>query len=420
MQLSSNSPDSTNSLSQPQVNQVKKHIQATWSMTIKSASGETALPKPFTVPSPKGHGVFHLVFYWDTYFTSLGLVRDGLEEQACDNAENMMYLIETLGFVPNYNAKDAFNRSQPPVAALQIELCLPFRKDLAWRQRAYLALEQEYAFWMAIRRLPCGLNHYGSHAMPKDLIGCGDERKPIIPGREDPVALLKYYANGYAVLESGWDFTPRWMDDPCLDSAAVDLNSLLFALERVQANLARELGNGREEIWRDRMEARRILMERLLWDEERGLFVDYSEASGQRSMIISAASYFPLFCGLANSEQADRSARALSVLETDFGLDTCAPGDRLQRYQWDTPNMWPPLVWAAVSGLQQSGQKERSRTLARNFVATVVRNFETTGQLWEKYNAHTGKLDVSNEYEMPPMLGWTAGAFLASCEVAGY
>jgi alpha,alpha-trehalase len=50
-------------------------------------------------------------------------------------------------------------------------------------------------------------------------------------------------------------------------------------------------------------------------------------------------------------------------------------------------------------------------------VNVVSRNFEATGNLWEKYNASTGSIDVQNEYEMPPMLGWTAGVFLHALEL---
>jgi alpha,alpha-trehalase len=422
MKSSSSTLPPASASSQERAGLVKKYIHDNWPATIRTATGEYGLPRPFTVPSPDGHEMFNLFYYWDTYFTSLGLALDGNHEQACDNAENMMYEIETYGFVPNYNRLDGINRSQPPFAALQIELCLPFRKDTAWRQRAYAALEQEYAFWMAGRRLACGLNCYRSHGSPKDFEGCGnavESRMPTMPDRGDPAVRLVFASNALAIAESGWDFTPRWATDYCQDSAAVDLNSLLFSLERVQADLAEKLENGRAGVWRERMKTRQALMVRLLWDEDRGLFVDYSEASGKRSTIISAASYFPLFCGMANSKQAERSAYALAALETEFGLDTCVPGERPQHYQWDSPNMWPPLVWVAVSGLRQIGEEARGRTLARKYVETVVRNFETTGQLWEKYNALTGQLGGSEEYAMPPMLGWTAGVFLACCEVAG-
>lgn len=397
-----------------EVNAVKQYIHETWPKTIMPG-GQEGLPKSFTVPS---WTLFKAFYYWDTYFTSIGLVRDGQKEVACNNAENMMFLIEKMGYVPN-GSRAELTRSQPPIAALQIRLCLEFVKDRDWLARAYAALEKEYGNWMATHAFPDGLNHYGNYATPLQmeqlLRSCRGRLAATIP--DEPVARQKFAAHVIAVAESGWDFSPRW-GDHCQNYGSVDLNSLLFALEGVEADLAKELANGRESLWRNRMEARRTLMNRLLWDDERGLFVDYDESTGQKSAFISAASYFPLFCGLASPLQAERTAKALAQLETPYGLDTCVPGKRLQKYQWDSPNLWPPLQWVAVSGLLQTGHREEARLLARKYVATVVRNFKRTGQLWEKYNASTGMTDTADEYKMPPMMGWTAGVFLACCEVA--
>lgn len=44
--------------------------------------------------------------------------------------------------------------------------------------------------------------------------------------------------------------------------------------------------------------------------------------------------------------------------------------------------------------------------------------FEETGNLWEKYNVVEGNINVSNEYEMPAMMGWTAGVYLELKEYA--
>jgi alpha,alpha-trehalase len=41
----------------------------------------------------------------------------------------------------------------------------------------------------------------------------------------------------------------------------------------------------------------------------------------------------------------------------------------------------------------------------------VERCFAQTGHLWEKYNMLDGSVNVQNEYDMPPMLGWTFGVY---------
>jgi alpha,alpha-trehalase len=274
---------------------------------------------------------------------------------------------------------------------------------------------------MTFRTFPGGLSHYGNHATPSQLKSFGKSvasRLPTMPA--EAVARGRFVNHAIAVAESGWDFTPRW-DDRCPEFASVDLNSLLYVTERVAGDLAKELGNGQEAMWRKRMETRRATMRRLLWSEKQGLFQDYDETNDRVSSFVSAASFFPLFCGVADADEAKKSAKTLlAALETPYGLDTAVAGPRRQTYQWDSPNMWPPLQWVAVKGLLASGQREAAVRLARKYVATVTRNFKASGQLWEKYNAATGTIEVRDEYEMPPMMGWTAGTFLACCEIAGY
>ena len=41
----------------------------------------------------------------------------------------------------------------------------------------------------------------------------------------------------------------------------------------------------------------------------------------------------------------------------------------------------------------------------------VVSTYKVTHNLWEKYNVVEGNTNVMNEYEMPSMVGWTAGVF---------
>ena len=83
--------------------QLKEFILRTWQKTIREAKVDDGkiipLPKPFTVPSVKDH--FQEMYYWDTYFTNVGLFASGLTEQAINNCENMAYVIKKIGFFPN-------------------------------------------------------------------------------------------------------------------------------------------------------------------------------------------------------------------------------------------------------------------------------------------------------------------------------
>ena len=69
-----------------------------------------------------------------------------------------------------------------------------------------------------------------------------------------------------------------------------------------------------------------------------------------------------------------------------------------------------------VFGLLKYGFKTDALRIAEKYVSLVEKNFETTNNLWEKYNVVEGTVNTNNEiFKMPPMIGWTAGVYL-SCK----
>ena len=400
---------------------LRKYIDANWEKTFRTSREETAkeisLPRPHTVPSTDPS--MWLFFYWDTYFTNLGLLRQGRLEQALNNAENVIYLIERLGFVPNISVRIALNRSQVPVSAVLFSEIHERTHDRAWLGRAYAALVKEYAFWMALRLAPNGLNASGTHADPATLADFHNvikHRLRDIP--DDPVARLAYLRHKMSECEV-WDFTPRF-DQRAADFNPVDTNGILHQFETIAGGFARELGLGAEAAaWSARAARRRELADRYLWNEGRGYYFDYDWARGRQGAVVSCAPYFALWGGLCSDAQAAALVRNLPLVEREHGIMSCAEGSNhsANTYQWDAPNAWPPQQTAAILGLLRHGYAGEARRIAGKFVLTCARNLEKSGQLWEKYNALTGGIDVADEYKMPPMMGWTAGGCLHACEV---
>ena len=416
------------------VGAVKDYIAANWaavtqcpdeavlpvSARVLPSEGKIGLPKPYIVPTA-AYQPFRLFFYWDTYFACEGLLRSGQTALAKANADNFLYLIDLLGFVPNYNLWQDLDRSQPPVASLLVRAVYERTGDKQWLARAVVTLEKEHAFWMASRCGPAGLNHYGSHGTPVQLerfLNGVNEYGRIKHVPAGPGERMDFLGHLVAEAESGWDFTPRF-DHRCADHYATDLNGLLHRHELNQAWFCEELGNGRAAIWHECARMRRELFNRLCWDDDRGLYFDYDHVVGRRARLATAAAYWALWGGLASPAQAQRMADALPLLEREHGLLTCQPDivPRAQVYQWDAPNAWPPLQFGAIAGLHNAGLIVAAQRLARKYVATVARNFVASGNLWEKYNAVTGGVDVAEEYESPPLMGWTAGTFLYACDV---
>ena len=101
-----------------------------------------ALPQAYIVPG----GRFSETYYWDSYFTMLGLAESGREDLLKCMADNFAWLIETYGHIPNGNRTYYLSRSQPPVFALMVEL---FEEDGVRGAKRYLDhLKMEHAFWM--------------------------------------------------------------------------------------------------------------------------------------------------------------------------------------------------------------------------------------------------------------------------------
>ena len=148
------------------------------------------------------------------------------------------------------------------------------------------------------------------------------------------------------------------------------------------------------------------------YDPEAKQFYDYDYVNGRRSDVLSGAVFALLYSGAVPREYAGHIVQALLRLEFPYGIAACEDKPYDYPYQWSYPNTWPPVCFYTVMGLARYGYGEEAERIAVKWMKAVTESFKTTGNLWEKYNVETGTTDVSNEYEMPAMLGWTAGTFI--------
>ena len=180
------------------------------------------------------------------------------------------------------------------------------------------------------------------------------------------------------------------------------------------AQFSELLGKGDEEIWRRRAENRKALMHKYLYNGT--FFADYNFVDNTHSTVFSAAAFHPLWAGIATDEQAKTTYSQLCRIEMDCGIAACEKIDTQAIYQWAYPNSWAPLNYITVFALDRYGYKDAAVRIADKYVSSIESIFEQTGNLWEKYNAVDGSINVTNEYEMPDMLGWTAGVYLSCRE----
>src|SRR5690606_38216592 len=103
---------------------MEQHIRALWPVLTRAADSAHAygtlipLPNAYVVPG----GRFREVYYWDSYFTMLGLVAHGRTDLVRSMLDNFALLVRTVGHVPNGNRTYYLSRSQPPYLAAMVGL----------------------------------------------------------------------------------------------------------------------------------------------------------------------------------------------------------------------------------------------------------------------------------------------------------
>jgi alpha,alpha-trehalase len=402
---------------------LKVHIDALWpqltrtTATVPMGSSALTLPRRYVVPG----GRFRELYYWDSYFTMLGLGASGRQDLVEDMVVDFGSLVDRYGHIPNGTRTYYLSRSQPPVFYLIAGLSRD-AKTLATRIRQ---LRAEHAYWMKgadalkpgqqsarVVRLADGalLNRYwDDRDDPRDESYKEDTELADRTPRRDRRQLFRDLR---AAAESGWDFSSRWLGDGrslatirTTRFAPVDLNSLMVGLEQAIAANCRTLGDTRCAAGYNAKATARIAAIRAhLWNGR--FFADYDLDTAKPSGFASAAMAFPLFVGLATDEQARATAAALVPFVGEGGVRTTLVGSG---QQWDDPNGWAPLQWVAVQGLRRYRQTALAERISTAWLASVEREYRASGKLLEKYDVVERRPGGGGEYPNQDGFGWTNG-----------
>ena len=389
-----------------------KYIKETFPQCVRFNTEDEGnligLPHPYTVPSISG--AFQEMYYWDTYFINNGLIKIGMLNQAINNTENMFYLIERYGFMPNGNRTGYLNNSQPPFLSLMVKDIFSETGDKNWLKRAVQILKKEYLFWQNERCDESGLGVYGGVVTNPE--GSAKYFISRIGKRPEGYSDEQLAIHCKATCESGWDMTARFRFS-ITDYAPVCLNSLLWALENNLYEFSEILGNDDALLWKERADKRKALMQKHM--EKDGVFGDYNIKENKRSDFVTCANFYPMWLGLLSQEQANQTVKLLPKLESEFGIFVTEKLDTEYVYQWGYPNGWAPLHFIVISALLRYGYTEDALRIAKKYVALVEKCFDETENLWEKYNVLEGNILVSQEGDhkkMPTMMGWSAGVYI--------
>jgi alpha,alpha-trehalase len=411
---------------------MQQHIKSLWAVLTRRPDSNDArstlipLPEPYVVPG----GRFREVYYWDSYFTMLGLVQSGRTDLVKDMLDNFAYLIDKIGHIPNGNRTYYLTRSQPPYFAAMVGL-YAHATDTAQALRYLEPIEKEYAFWMdgadslkpgqfyrRVVRMPTGvvLNRYWDDTPePRPESYRPDvEIGQTLPDSERAT----FYRTARATAESGWDFSSRWMRNPkdlrtleTTELIPVDLNSLLYNAERTIAALrAFRHAAGDSAVARRFAELAERRRQAILSMYAKDFFWDMRWRTGEavRDRPTLAAA-LPLYFGIATEDQGRHVAARLErefLKPGGFVTTTIESGQ-----QWDAPNGWPPLEWLTIEGVRRYGRPDLADKAARRWLALLQRTYATSGSMKEKYDVlHLNKKAGGGEYPTQALCAAERGA----------
>lgn len=406
---------------------VCRHIEDLWAVLSRSPESENTSLIPLKYPYVVPGGRFREVYYWDSYFTMLGLAASGRFDLVESMINNFAYLLDTVGHIPNANRAYYLGRSQPPFFSLMLEI-LSIQKGEEVFHRYLSQLEREYRFWMKrdetggenaqkrTVRLPDGevLNRYWDEESTPRPESYREDVELSERSEQDPAGLFRHLR---AAAESGWDFSSRWLRDPLrletihtTDILPVDLNTLLYHLELTLARACRTSPDTAKEYIR-LAENRKDAIQKYFAKE--GFYLDYDFMTGANTPSRHLGACFPLYFKIASPSQARQVADTLKkqFLKTGGLITTLESSGQ----QWDAPNGWAPLQWIAYKGLLNYETGNLAAEIKKRWVNTNLSFFNKCGKLTEKYNVmNAGNIEASGgEYPNQDGFGWTNGVLLA-------
>jgi alpha,alpha-trehalase len=411
------------------------HLKDHWANLVRNPkknneySTLVALPHPYVVPG----GRFREMFYWDSYFTIVGLLQSEQDALALDMINNFSYLIDQYGFIPNGNRSYFLTRSQPPFFAAMLQLY--GQKHGQDSIINYLPqLEKEYDFWMdgqsstqdqiennatvgkRLIVLEDGDHvnrYYGARNVPRaEAFNKESKWAEALPTEVKPL----FYKNLRAACESGWDFSSRWFTDGitkttinAMDIIPIDLSSLLYSMESMLAQLYQyEQDKTKAAFYHAKAEQRKAMIDKYHYDPQTGTYRDYNFVTGKQTGHLTMAMAFPLFFNAATPQAAKSVAEVIERLFLkDGGVVTSLVNSG---EQWDYPNGWAPLQYISVHGLLQYQEKNLALDIAKRWLSLNERVYREDGKMMEKYNV----VDVSikaggGNYPNQDGFGWTNG-----------
>lgn len=394
------------------------------------------VPNGFIVPG----GRFKELYYWDSFWMVRGLLLSNMPQTAKGMIENLLYLVEKYGYIPNGSRNYYLGRSQPPLLAAMVASYFAATGDLAWLERNIETVEKELQYWLDKKKVTVEVkgNKYMLLRYFADRQSKGPRPESYFEDFSNARTLANedmredFYTEMKSAAESGWDFSSRWFvtadnevgnltDVHATRILPVDLNAIFAGALEFAGFFRNTLKDRREaQKWWSLAKYWRSAIENVLWDPEDGVWYDYDALAKAPRKHFYPSCVTPLWSAAIEDYNAPKYAERIvkhllssGALEFPGGI----PASVLHSgEQWDFPNAWPPSQSILIGGLDSSGNEEAKR-LAKEQAGLWIRSnyigYSTWQKMFEKYNSvQPGHQGGGGEYGVQDGFGWTNGVVL--------
>ena len=359
---------------------------------VREISSDTdqliGVPDPYITPGKEKRDA---LYYLDTYFVNLGLIRLKLVDLARSQAENLIFLQRKLGYVPASNLKAQSQATTLPMLPWIVRDIYRATGDKDWLSRTLPSVVEEFHFWTA-----------KPHTTPVGLYRFADAKKTN--------------ASSGDTTESCWVRSTRF--DNSAQYNPVDLNALLYRNAILIHDLEIEAdGKGDDALLQKSEHIQKMFP--LFWDDSRNFYYDNNYVDKKLSDVKSLAGYLPLFVELVDEEQANILQSNLKNFAAPGGITVTDKKYENNGAAWSYPLLCAPFLYFVIKGLSDYEFMEDAADLGTNWLSMVYDIYEQTGEMWEWYNVQDKSVTSPTGFENSPVLGWTAGTYIALLDTLG-